>query len=262
LTKGGFLHFAIFAKGHLNLGNGAMNKLILSIAAATALFAPVASFAADPIYGVWVRDGHPTDKLEFYDCSGKLCAKGVLPMLDGSPPPVVLRSAAKTGPNSWKGDLFNPEDGKTYTGKITYESPNQFTLQGCLMAFLCQSETWTRVSGPPKPKAEPKPEAKADGKAEDKAEGKAESKSEGKAESKTESKAPVAEAKKEGKGDGKAVDKASTQAKPGEPAKPASKPTAGAEAAKTAKAAKASETKTVAPKAAPAHVKAPEDADQ
>jgi len=141
-----------------------MKRLLLSFAAATALCAPMGAVAADNIYGVWVRDGHPTDKLEFFDCGGKLCAKGVLPMLDGSPPPLVLRHAAKTGPNSWKGDLFNPEDGKTYTGKITYDSPTQLTLTGCLVAFLCQSETWTRVSGPPKAAApaDSKADAKGD----------------------------------------------------------------------------------------------------
>lgn len=139
-----------------------MKRSMLSIAAAMALCWPSASFAADAIYGVWARDGHPTDKLEFYDCSGKLCAKGTIPEVDGSPAPIILRSAAKTGPNSWKGDLFNPEDGKTYTGKITYDSSTQLTMTGCLVAFLCQSETWTRLSGPPKPKAEAKPEAKAD----------------------------------------------------------------------------------------------------
>jgi uncharacterized protein (DUF2147 family) len=140
-----------------------MKRLLLSIAAATALAAPPAAQAADPVYGVWVREGHPTDKLEFFDCGGKLCAKGIRPMLDGRPAPLVIRNAAKTGPNSWKGDLFNPEDGKTYTGKITYDSPDQLTLTGCLVAFLCQSEQWSRVSGPTKPsadKAEGKPDAK------------------------------------------------------------------------------------------------------
>ncbi|BDV32945.1 hypothetical protein SS37A_04740 [Methylocystis iwaonis] len=122
---------------------------MLSILAVTAFCAPAAASGTD-IYGVWARDGHPTDKLEFFDCTGKLCAKGILPMRDGSPPPLILRSAAKTGPNSWKGDLYNPEDGKTYTGKITLDSPDQLTLSGCLVAFLCQSETWTRISGPTK----------------------------------------------------------------------------------------------------------------
>jgi len=129
-----------------------MKKTILRLAAVLAICGPLAAQAAEPIYGVWVRDGHPDDKLEFYDCKGKLCARGTLPLPDGSPAPEILRKAAKNGDNSWKGDLFNPEDGKTYTGSITYDSTNKLTLSGCLMIF-CQSETWTRVSfAKPKPK--------------------------------------------------------------------------------------------------------------
>lgn len=233
-----------------------MNKSMLSLAAAMALLAPAVSVAAEPIYGVWVREGHPTDKLEFYDCNGKLCAKGVLPMLDGSPPPIVLRSAAKTGPNSWKGDLFNPEDGKTYTGKITYDSPTQFTLTGCLMAFLCQSETWERVSGPPKPKPEVKPEAKAEGKTDGKSheDAKVESKGEAKADAKTADKAqagskPAADAAKPH------ADVAKPHADAAKPHVEAAKPHADADKPHAAP----KHAEGAAPKAAPAHPRAPDD---
>jgi uncharacterized protein (DUF2147 family) len=165
---------------------GFMKKTVLRLAALMAMLGPFSAMAAEPIYGVWVRDGHPDDKLEFYDCAGKLCARGTLPLPDGSPAPEILRKAAKNGDNSWKGDLFNPEDGKTYTGSITYDSTTKLTLSGCLMIF-CQSETWTRVSFASKPKPKPtaatedKPEAKAEGKSEGKTEGKAEAKEAGKA---------------------------------------------------------------------------------
>jgi uncharacterized protein (DUF2147 family) len=189
-----------------------MKRLLLSLAAAAALIAPSAAVAADtPIYGVWVREGHPTDKLEFYDCAGKLCAKGTQPMLDGSPAPEILRKAAKTAPNNWKGDLFNPEDGKTYTGKIAYEPPDQLTMTGCLVAFLCQSETWTRVSGPPKAAA--KPEAK--GAPKDDADAKADDK-------------PAGKTATAGKADDAAADK---PAKPAKAAKPAADAKAAAKAA-------------------------------
>lgn len=180
-----------------------MKRLLLSFAAATALAAPPAARAAEPIYGVWVREGHPTDKLEFFDCGGKLCAKGIRPMLDGRPAPLVIRNAPKTGPNSWKGDLFNPEDGKTYTGKITYDSPNQLTLTGCLVAFLCQSEQWSRVSGPTKPSAD-----KSDAKGHD---------------SHDAAKGAAADAKAGDRAGDKAADKAAKPAAPkaGAPAKPA-----------------------------------------
>jgi uncharacterized protein (DUF2147 family) len=103
---------------------------------------------AEAIYGVWLRAGH-VERLEFFDCDGRLCAKGDLPTPDGSPPPLILRNAEKTGPNQWKGELYNPENGKLYSGKITLNTPNQLTLTGCLIAFLCQSETWTKVPKPP-----------------------------------------------------------------------------------------------------------------
>jgi len=129
-------------------GADAMKKALLYVAAAATLCAPTAAHAVDAVYGVWVREGHPDDKLEFYDCAGKLCAKAIEPMPDGSPPPQILRNAAKAGTNNWEGEIFDPEGGKTYIGKIKLDSPTAMTMTGCLVAFLCQSETWTKVSGP------------------------------------------------------------------------------------------------------------------
>jgi hypothetical protein len=68
-----------------------------------------------------------------------------------------LKNAAKTTPNHWEGQLDDPESGKTYIGKIALDSPTALTMTGCLVAFLCQSETWTKVSGPTKPAADAKP---------------------------------------------------------------------------------------------------------
>ena len=131
-------------------GEGSVAAFSQRALVAFALLAGSPALAAEPpVYGVWLRDGHD-ERLEFYDCDGKLCAReDALTSMEGGPPQIVLRSAAKTGNNQWKGDLFNPENGKTYTGKIHYNPPNQLTLTGCLIAFLCQSETWTRLDQPP-----------------------------------------------------------------------------------------------------------------
>jgi uncharacterized protein (DUF2147 family) len=98
--------------------------------------------SADSVYGVWLRDGH-NESLEFFDCDGKLCARETI--ATGAEPQMILRHAQPNGTNQWKGDLFNPENGKTYSGKISYSPPNKLTLTGCLIAFLCQSESWTRA---------------------------------------------------------------------------------------------------------------------
>jgi uncharacterized protein (DUF2147 family) len=133
-----------------------MMKVIVSLLCGFAFIAPALADPgpADPIYGVWSRDNH-IEKMEFFDCEGRLCARGVLPRPDGSQP-MILRYAARIEPNKWRGDLFNPENGKTYSGTITLDSPTRLTLTGCLIAFLCQSETWSKISVPqPSHKAQP-----------------------------------------------------------------------------------------------------------
>lgn len=49
------------------------------------------------------------------------------------------------GANAWSGTAFNPEDGKTYTGKMSLAG-GTLTTQGCAMGgLICKSTTWTKV---------------------------------------------------------------------------------------------------------------------
>lgn len=120
---------------------------------ATAVFgaAPASSAPANDPHGVWLRPEGGV-QFSFYDCDGLLCAK-VLSARDAEDRSaigaVILRGAKQTGPNKWAGKLFNVEDGKTYDGFITIDTPTRLTLKGCLWGMLCSDETWTRVSGPP-----------------------------------------------------------------------------------------------------------------
>jgi uncharacterized protein (DUF2147 family) len=132
--------------------------MTLKCLARTAVFALLASpsCAADTVYGLWQRDNHE-EQMFFFDCGGALCARGALPMRDGTESPMILRAAKKAGDNHWKGDLFNPENSKTYNGEIKFEPPNRLTLTGCLIAFLCQSETWTKLGPLPPQFDQPHP---------------------------------------------------------------------------------------------------------
>jgi len=134
----------------------------LSKVALVLLLASSPAYAVEAIYGVWVRGGHEDEKLEFYDCDGQLCAKETVLPKDGSPAIVILRHAAKVAPNEWKGPIFNPENSKLYSSTITLDKPNQLTLKGCLIAFLCQSETWTReIAAAPDKTPAPSPDKAA-----------------------------------------------------------------------------------------------------
>jgi len=110
----------------------------------------MAASANDP-HGLWLRPEGGV-QFSFYDCNGLLCAKVVAAQNaedQASIGTVILRGATKTGPNQWKGKLYNAEDGKTYDGFITVEKPDELTLKGCLWGVLCSGETWKRVSTAP-----------------------------------------------------------------------------------------------------------------
>lgn len=56
----------------------------------------------------------------------------------------------KPGADQWEGQVYNAQDGQTYSATITPVGTDQLEIKGCVMGFLCGGETWTRV-GPPIP---------------------------------------------------------------------------------------------------------------
>jgi uncharacterized protein (DUF2147 family) len=132
-----------------------LSKFARTLAASGAAVGLLASaaFAAsanDP-HGLWLRPEGGV-QFSFYDCDGLLCAKVVAatnPEDQASIGTVILRGARQTGPNEWKGKLYNAEDGNTYDGFITIKKPDELTLKGCLWGVLCSGETWKRISAGP-----------------------------------------------------------------------------------------------------------------
>ena len=101
--------------------------------------------AADP-YGNWTRPSTGT-QVNFYNCGGKLCGK-IVAVKDQSKKStvgtVIMKGAAKSGDNTWKGDLLDVESGKTYSGVVTLESASALNLKGCVAAVICRGETWVK----------------------------------------------------------------------------------------------------------------------
>jgi uncharacterized protein (DUF2147 family) len=143
------------------------NILIVALIAAS----PVLAAPAPPLepYGVWLRAESGT-AFDFYNCAEKLCAKVIaVTKLEDKKAigTVILRNAVKNEDGEWAGDLFNTQDGKTYAGTIAVKNPAELTLTGCLISFLCKSETWQRAKDqsaastpngtPPMPAPPPKP---------------------------------------------------------------------------------------------------------
>lgn len=114
-----------------------------------AAIAATAGARADDVAGTWLRDTGAS-KVKFAPCGGALCGTLVW-IKPGVETPAkvgqkVFFDMKPTGPNAWAGSAFNPEDGKTYTGKMNL-SGGTLTTQGCAMGgLICKSSTWTRAN--------------------------------------------------------------------------------------------------------------------
>lgn len=60
---------------------------------------------------------------------------------------VIMRGFVFDGENSWsKGRIYDPQNGKTYSGKMTLVSPDVLSLRGfVLFSLFGRTEQWKRV---------------------------------------------------------------------------------------------------------------------
>lgn len=125
-----------------------MRRLIVdaaSLALIAVAFAAMPAQAAD-VTGVWLRDTGAS-KVRIAPCGGAICGH-IVWLKPGADPNAkvgqrVFFDMKPNGPNAWSGSAFNPQDGKTYTGKMTLDG-NRLTTAGCVMGVICKSTTWTR----------------------------------------------------------------------------------------------------------------------
>lgn len=57
----------------------------------------------------------------------------------------ILTLKATNNPWHFTGDIYNPQDGNTYSGEISVKDADNIVLKGCALYVLCQEQTWTRV---------------------------------------------------------------------------------------------------------------------
>ncbi len=57
----------------------------------------------------------------------------------------ILLNMAQTEANRWEGDVYNAENGRTYSASISLVDPNTLHIEGCVLGFLCGGENWSRV---------------------------------------------------------------------------------------------------------------------
>ena len=118
-----------------------------------ALALPVRAAGTGDAAGNW-KDPDTGAILSFSDCDGDLCAKILTPSSpekkdEFNPDPAkratplaglaIMDHAKKADDTSWKGDLYNTNDGKTYSGSVTVLAPDKLQLKGCALIVFCKS---------------------------------------------------------------------------------------------------------------------------
>ncbi len=125
-----------------------MNK-VKAIVLATVMIAVsgAAAWAGDAT-GVWLRTDGKT-KVKFSHCGGALCGAVVWLRDKDSPAHIgqrVFYDMKPAGENEWRGSAFNPDDGKTYSGKMSL-SGGALTTAGCVLGgWICKSYSWSRAN--------------------------------------------------------------------------------------------------------------------
>ncbi len=139
-----------------------LSPLLAALAFSSLVTTTNGALAADPA-GMWLsQDGDV--KMRVSHCGGNLC--GVIAWLkhpndaNGKPKvdannadagkrnrpvigvPIVL-GMKPDGADKWSGQVYNAEDGKTYSGSFALSGASQAVLKGCV-AIICKSKTWTR----------------------------------------------------------------------------------------------------------------------
>ena len=151
-----------------------MKKIVLT---ATILFQMIMATAyateADDILGVW-NNQEKDAKIEIQKCGDKYCGKIVwlkvpnypegsvegipgTPKVDRNNPDKALRKLpiiglqivhdfSYAGENNWTdGRVYDPKNGRTYSGKLTLVSPTQLNLRGFIgISLIGRTAVWTK----------------------------------------------------------------------------------------------------------------------
>jgi uncharacterized protein (DUF2147 family) len=134
-----------------------MRKAILAAFGLVMLALPASAQPADPS-GTWLTQSGDT-RVRIAKCGAEYCGtiasstyqkdtNNADPKLrDRNIVGVQMIWGLKPDGDSLTGQLYNPQDGKTYTGKLKVTSPKTLQLSGCVFGgLICKSQTWTKAN--------------------------------------------------------------------------------------------------------------------
>ena len=58
----------------------------------------------------------------------------------------IMAGLKSEDPTHFAGEIYNADDGKMYNVTVSIDKPAEVAIRGCLLHFLCGSQTWERVA--------------------------------------------------------------------------------------------------------------------
>jgi len=136
-----------------------LRHISIAFTCAILTFTAVPAFAAAPITGSWYTDGKRAI-VNVAPCGTKLCGKitrfiekpkdNVTTDVNNPDPQMrkrkliglpVLSEFSEDG-TQWRGQIYDPEHGKTYRSVVYKAANGNLIVKGCIGPF-CKSQTWT-----------------------------------------------------------------------------------------------------------------------
>jgi uncharacterized protein (DUF2147 family) len=141
-------------------------KITSFFAAATLVVLGAAPALTSAAPGTWaMQNGKVT--VSVTDCGSALCGRIValkepISKIDGKPKidrenpnpslrarPLIglsiLVNMKAAGGGKWQGAIYNPDDGRTYSGSVKLDGP-VMKVQGCVLNLFCKTNTFVRVN--------------------------------------------------------------------------------------------------------------------
>ena len=112
-----------------------------------ALFLLTLPASAQQATGLWLRE-NGASHVRIAPCGDALCGFVAWVKDPDSASEVGMKvffDMKPSSPGIWEGQAFNPEDQKTYTGKMVLDG-NALKTSGCVFGgLICKSVNWTRL---------------------------------------------------------------------------------------------------------------------
>jgi uncharacterized protein (DUF2147 family) len=132
----------------------AMKRFVIALASLAVLSAPSSATAKSTLEGRW-KKGNLV--IQISPCGRELCGtvvraspKQQAKAERGSGTELIgarlIKDIDRTGPNTYRASVFLPDRNMHARGTIKQVSANTLAVRGCVLAVICKSQTWERVS--------------------------------------------------------------------------------------------------------------------